>query len=110
MVLFFHLFVSRIRYVVHEIPSDQKSQKSTLDSDRTIGEHTSSPFVFLETPTAAGGVGGLTALGGGDKFCEWAAKEFPKDESIQALASLDEPPLTELFFDNSTPGGTWMQK
>ena len=90
-------------FIQNEIPHDQKSQLSTLDSDRTIGSHQSAPFVWFETAD------GIVAVGGRDKFCEWAAKEFPENEAIQALAGIESPPLRELFFDSTTPGGTWMK-
>jgi hypothetical protein len=89
-----------------EIPEDQQSKLSTLDSNtKTVSQHTSAPFVWLER----GDNNKMEAIGGRDKFCDWATKEFPGEEPIQALSSVEEPPLSELFFDNTTPGGTWME-
>ena len=87
------------------------------DFGRTIGEHASAPLVWLETTKSAaskGGGGGdnddkeYTALGGRDMFCQWAEKTFPDDAEIQNL--LTPPTLSELFFDNKTPGGTYAAK
>lgn len=87
-----------------EFPEDQQSKRSTLDSkETTIATHRSAPFVWFET-----GDKSLEAIGGRDMFCEWAGKEFADNESIQSLSSTADPPLSMLFFDNTTPGGTWM--
>jgi len=93
------------------IPKEQLSQPSTLDANpKTIQDHTSSPFVWMETTSGGDGNKQIKAVGGRDKFCEWASTEFPKDaDDIQSLTSLEEPVLLELFFDYSTPGGTWME-
>jgi hypothetical protein len=101
---------------LQELPDEQKSQPGTKDNDKTIGEHKSAPLVWFETggTSAADGetVEGKTmiAKGGRDMFCEWAGQEFPEDEAIQALSSLEAPPFMEGFwFENATPGGTWLE-
>lgn len=95
-----------LRALKQEIPEDQKAKISTLDNkSKTVASHTSSPFVWLER----GGDNQIEAIGGRDKFSEWAGKELQGEKSIQELASLEEPPYSEVFFDNSTPGGTWME-
>jgi hypothetical protein len=105
-----------LKVILQELPDEQKSQPGTKDKGKTIGEHTSSPFVWFETggTLAADGetVEGKTMItkGGRDMFCEWAGQEFPKDEAIQALSSLEAPPFSEAFwFNNATPGGTWSE-
>uniref|UniRef100_A0A7S0ZJL5 Uncharacterized protein n=1 Tax=Timspurckia oligopyrenoides TaxID=708627 RepID=A0A7S0ZJL5_9RHOD len=100
----FH-FKDFLESILKQIPEDQLSKPSCLDSDRPISNHSSSPFVWLEHP----GAKPMTAIGGRDSFCDWAAKTFPSDKSIQGLTSTREPPLSEMFFDNATPGGTWMK-
>ena len=103
-------------HLLPEFPDSEKGKMSTLDkTSKTVANHTSAPFVWLEktTRTTDGSTTDnsqkiMTALGGRDKFCEWAANEFPDQEDIQSLTSLEEPILLELFFDNTTPGGTWM--
>jgi hypothetical protein len=102
-----------------EIPEDQKSHPSTKDKGKTMAEHTSAPFVWLETTTATtttattDGVDEknnkvITAKGGGDMFRDWAREEFPENNDIQELAKTETPSMSEMFFDNATPGGTWM--
>ena len=90
-------------FVSKELPEDQKKIPSTLDSEKPMEKHQSAPFVWLEQ-----GQNEITAIGGRDRFCQWAAVNFPDNESIQALTSLEEPPFSELFFDNATPGGTYL--
>ena len=78
-----------------------------------MAEHTSAPFVWLETATATAGADEkktLIAKGGGDMFREWARKEFPENADIQELAKTEPPTISEMFFDNATPGGTWMDE
>ena len=88
-----------------EIPEEQKSLPSTLDTGApSMVQHRSAPFVWFERAAAPQ----FQAVGGRDKFCDWSRTEFAHQEDIQAWTSLEEPPLTELFFDNATPGGTWM--
>jgi hypothetical protein len=99
----FHDFLKTLK---EEIPEHQKSQSSTLDKGKTMGEHTSAPFVWFERADEPA----FEAKGGRDKFCEWAGTEFPNVESIQALASVDEPSFKGMFFDNDTPSGTWTKK
>jgi hypothetical protein len=88
-------FYDCLKVILQELPDEQKSQPGTKDNGKTIGEHRSVPFVWFETggPSAASGetVEGKTmiAKGGRDMFCEWAGQEFPKDEAIQALISLE---------------------
>jgi len=99
---------------LEKLPENQKKLPSTKDSCKTIRDHTSAPLCWLErggTLDANGDVVGKTyeVKGGRDLFCEWAGKEFPNDASIQALSSVKSPPLSELFFDNKTPGGTWIK-
>jgi len=97
------------------IPDDQKSKPGTTDKGKTIGEHTSSPFVWLEetsaqgTSAAADTTTTYTALGGRDMFAEWVNKKFPEDEELKELTK-DVPPLTECIFDNATPGGTYAKQ
>jgi hypothetical protein len=96
------------------IPEDQKLLPSTKDKGKTMAEHTSAPFVWLETTTTDGGddeqqTTTITAKGGGDMFREWARKEFPEHGEIQELAKAETPSISEIFFDNATPGGTWME-
>ena len=96
-----------------EIPEDQRSHPSTKDKGKTMAEHTSAPFVWLETTTATAGADEkktITAKGGGDMFREWARKEFPENADIQELAKTEPPTISEIFFDNATPGGTWMDE
>lgn len=105
-------------FLQRRLPEDQKGYPSVLNSDKTLAEHTSAPFCWLERGgTAVAGeddkVEGKTCevKGGRDMLCEWAGKEFPEDESIQALSSVESPPIMDIFwgFDNKTPGGTWME-
>jgi hypothetical protein len=99
-----------------EIPEDQKSHPSTKDKGKTMAEHTSAPFVWLEKTTTTAAAAGadqkqtITAKGGGDMFREWARKEFPENADIQELAKPETPTMSEMFFDNATPGGTWMDE
>mmetsp|Transcript_6446 Transcript_6446/g.9771 ORF Transcript_6446/g.9771 Transcript_6446/m.9771 type:complete len:179 (-) Transcript_6446:169-705(-) len=101
-----------LRVILNELPDSEKGKESTMDKGTTVGQHHSSPFVWLEsggqTNADSKAVEGKTyeAQGGRDKFCLWAQKEFPGEESIQALASTDSPSLSILFFDSSSPG-TW---
>ena len=95
--------------VMPKIPEDQKSKPGTADKGKTIGEHTSSPFVWLETTTTTDGSTTYTALGGRDKFSEWANQAFPDDADVKELTK-EEPSHKELFFDNATPGGTFAKE
>lgn len=98
-------FKDFLKTLKQEIPEEQQSKLSTMDSKtKTIAVHSSAPFVWLERRDNQ-----IEAIGGRDKFCDWATNEFPGEEPIQALSSVEEPPYSELFFDNSTPGGTWME-
>jgi hypothetical protein len=92
------------------MPSDQASKVSSLDKGLPVSEHKSAPFIWLECGGADGAGKTMDAKGGRDKFAQWAGQEFPDVESIQVLASTETPPLSEAFFDNDTPGGTWMQE
>ena len=100
--------------ILNEIPVEQKSKPSTLDKGKTIGEHTSAPFVWFERggefESDGETIKGKTyeAIGGRDKFCEWAGKEFEGVKSIESLSSIDSPPLSEIFF--TSDGGTWNKK
>mmetsp|Transcript_3110 Transcript_3110/g.4205 ORF Transcript_3110/g.4205 Transcript_3110/m.4205 type:complete len:165 (+) Transcript_3110:126-620(+) len=99
-------FKDFLKNILQEIPEDQKSKLSTLDTNpRTMENHKSSPFVWLDKEQAS-----MQALGGRDKFCEWAKVEFPDDKAIQALTGLESPPLSDLFFDSTTPGGTYTKE
>ena len=91
--------------VMPKIPEDQKAKPGTADKGKTIGEHTSSPFVWLET-TSNNATTAYTALGGRDKFAEWVTETFPEDSDLADLTK-EEPSHKELFFDTSTPGGTF---
>jgi len=106
-------------FLQERLPDDQKGLPSVIGSDKTLAEHTSAPFCWLERGgTAVAGeddkVEGKTyeVKGGRDMLCQWAGKEFPEDESIQALSSVKTPPIKNIFqgFDNKTPGGTWMEQ
>jgi hypothetical protein len=103
-------FSQFLKVIKTEIPEVQRSLASTKDSGKTMAEHTSAPFVWLETTTGSDTkTTTMIAKGGRDMFCEWACQEFPDNGSIQELAKTETPPLSELFFDNTTPGGTWME-
>mmetsp|Transcript_3221 Transcript_3221/g.3579 ORF Transcript_3221/g.3579 Transcript_3221/m.3579 type:complete len:174 (-) Transcript_3221:241-762(-) len=106
------------QFLQERLPEDQKGLPSVLGSDKTLAEHTSAPFCWLEqggTAVADGDdkVEGKTyqVKGGRDMLCQWAGKEFPNNESIQALSNVESPPIMNVFrgFDNKTPGGTWME-
>lgn len=108
------------KFKQHQLPEDQKGLPSTSDGGKTLAEHTSAPFCWLErggTIVAAAEDGGDDTVegkiyevkGGRDMLCDWAGKEFPEEESIQALCSVKAPPRSETCFDNTTPGGTWME-
>jgi hypothetical protein len=112
-------FSQFLNIIKAEIPEDQKSHPSTKDKGKTMAEHASAPFVWLETAatttttTTAGTDQNktiITAKGGGDMFREWARKEFPENADIQELAKAETPTMSESFFDNATPGGTWMNE
>lgn len=93
--------------IMPKLPDDQKSKPGTTDKGKTIGEHTSSPFVWLEA--AHGDATAYTALGGRDKFVEWVDQKFPDDADVKELTK-DPPTRSEIFFDNATPGGTYAKK
>jgi len=96
--------------ILPKIPDDQKSKPGTTDKGKTIGEHTSSPFVWLETSTGEGGTAAnYTAIGGRDKFVAWVDETFPNDAELKELTK-DEPGHKEVFFDNATPGGTYAKE
>jgi hypothetical protein len=93
--------------ILPEIPEDQKSKSGTKDKGKTIGEHTSAPFVWLET--SSGDKKEYTAIGGRDMFCEWAEQKFPDDAEVKALTETT-PGMSELFFDSAVPGGTYAKE
>jgi hypothetical protein len=75
-----------------------KTVKSELSEEQkmTFSSHRSSPFCWIETQDE------IKALGGRDKFCEWAIQMHPETADILALASA-EPRLSEIWVDE-TPG------
>jgi hypothetical protein len=75
----------------------QIKRKLTTEQQSTFQSHNTSPFVWLETAPDT-----LTALGGRDRFCDWAVKTFPSDDEIKNLATT-EPSYLELVVDQS-PG------
>jgi hypothetical protein len=93
--------------ILPEIPEDQKAKAGTTDKGKSIGEHTSSPFVWLET--TSGDKKEYAAIGGRDMFCEWADEKFPDDAEVKALTEAT-PPLSEVFFDSATPAGTYAKE
>eukprot|EP00798_Chlamydomonas_sp_ICE-L_P022389 gene22389-29497_t len=71
--------------------------KKELTPEQTeFAAHTTSPFVWLEMPD-----GKKKALGGRDKFAEWARERFAGNDAI--LKVIIEPNLLESFVD-CTPG------
>jgi hypothetical protein len=103
----FHRFLKSD--IIPKFADDQKSKPSTTDKGKTVGTHSSSPFVWLETSGGSSRSKEYTALGGRDLFCQWANETFPDDADIKALTS-SEPGLSEAWFDNQTPGGTYAKK
>merc|ERR1711998_186864 len=67
----------------------------------TVAEHHSTPFVWLESSDAEG-KRVLTAIGGRDKFDEWARKEFADVPEIAAEAQEGFSFTKDVFFDNSS--------
>jgi hypothetical protein len=65
------------------------------EQQEKFASHKSSPFCWLELDD-----GSLDAKGGRDRFCEWAASEFPSDAAILQLATT-EPSLSEVWVDES---------
>ena len=97
-------FKKFLETVIPDFPADQKAKPSTTDKGKTIENHSTSPFVWLEV--TKGGVKEYTALGGRDMFCKWVDENFPNDAELMALTK-GEPPLSACFFNNKTPGGTY---
>jgi hypothetical protein len=104
----FHSFLKSD--ILPRLSDDQKSKPSTTDKGKTVGTHSSSPFVWLETSGSSGSSSKeYTALGGRDLFCQWANETFPDDTDIKTLTAT-EPGFSEVWFDNQTPGGTHAKK
>lgn len=92
-----------------EIPDDQKSKEGTKDKGKTIAEHTSSPFVWLETYNSDEKKNVVTdAIGGRDMFSDWVVENFSDDAELKDLAENYTPTVSESFFDNTVPAGTYL--
>eukprot|EP00812_Abedinium_dasypus_P012550 NODE_6061_length_532_cov_147.144654.p2 GENE.NODE_6061_length_532_cov_147.144654~~NODE_6061_length_532_cov_147.144654.p2 ORF type:complete len:128 (+),score=35.55 NODE_6061_length_532_cov_147.144654:3-386(+) len=83
-------YQSFVEALKDELPPDQKEAFSTRKG-------WSSPFVWLEKPDGA-----RHALGGCDRFREWAAAEFT-DPAVQDLASRTPSLISDMWF-NREPG------
>lgn len=94
-----------LKTVIPDLPEDQKAKQGTMDIGKSIGQHMSSPFVWLEK-TKSGGEKEYIALGGRDMFCKWVDETFPQDAELKELTK-EEPPLSDFWFDNKTPAGTY---
>ena len=100
-------FGTFLKTIIPEFPADQRAKQGTTDKGKTIEEHTSAPFVWLEETKGDNKV--YTALGGRDMFCKWVDETFPEDAELKELTK-EEPPLSECFFDNQTPAGTYKKE
>merc|ERR1711998_298597 len=79
----------------------ERAKESTNDKGTTVAEHHSMPFVWLESSDAEG-KRVLTAIGGRDKFDEWARKEFANVPEIVAEAHEGFSVSKDVFFDNES--------
>eukprot|EP00592_Proboscia_alata_P008324 CAMPEP_0194356884 /NCGR_PEP_ID=MMETSP0174-20130528/4453_1 /TAXON_ID=216777 /ORGANISM="Proboscia alata, Strain PI-D3" /LENGTH=163 /DNA_ID=CAMNT_0039126667 /DNA_START=57 /DNA_END=548 /DNA_ORIENTATION=- len=82
-----------------DIPDSEKTKRGNLDNEKTIGEHTSAPFVWLEKSNADENESkkNIEAIGGRDMFAQWSGKTFPDNEDIQKLSDVAAPPAMEMF-------------
>ena len=85
-----------------ELPAEQKAKLGTTDKGKTIGEHSSSPFVWLEK-SKSNNDKEYVALGGRDMFCKWIEETLPDDKDINEL-SKSPPPVSEAFFNSFVEG------
>lgn len=99
-------FKALLQSVLEELPDSEKQKQSTTDKGTTVGQHHSAPFCWLEETT--GSKKTFDVKGGRDMLATWAQKDFPNEESIQALTSIEAPSFKEMFFDNNDLG-TWTQ-
>jgi len=103
---------------IAELPEEEKNKESTMDKGTTVAEHHSAPFVWLESGGSLAEDGTVTgktyvAVGGADKFREWITKEFESDPAMAEVvtAAKGAPSLmSDLFFENSVPGGTYLSQ
>lgn len=80
-----------------EIPVEQRKNRGNLDNEKTIGEHKSAPFVWLERSEEGVDEKEIVAIGGRDMFAQWAGNLFTDNESIQSLSDVAAPPAREMF-------------
>jgi hypothetical protein len=85
-------YYSYIEKLKSELPEHEKK-----DFEGRLGW--SSPFIWFENPD-----GSRHALGGRDKFCEWAKVEFSSDANIVSLASTSADIRKDWKVDVSKPG------
>merc|ERR1711998_429076 len=88
-----------------EFNETERAKESTNDKGTTVAEHHSMPFVWLESSDAEG-KRVLTAIGGRDKFDEWARKEFADVPEVVAEAREGFSFLRDWFFDNDSKSST----
>ena len=90
-----------------DLPDEFKSKPCSKDANpKTFGTQTAAPLIFFET---AGGK--IEPKGGRDLFCEWAGQQekFKDKPEIMEHASVEAPSHLKIFFDNKTPGGTYLK-
>merc|ERR1711998_194744 len=92
-----------LRPLLLEFDEAERAKQSTNDKGTTVAQHHSTPFVWLES-TDAEGKKVMTALGGRDKFVEWASREFADVPAIAAAATSGFSFSQDAFFNTaSTP-------
>merc|ERR1712146_788282 len=89
-----------------EFSEDERAKPSCNDvafvkPATTVAEHYSTPFIWLESSDSEG-KRVLTAIGGRDKFDEWARKEFAGVPEIVEEAQEGFSFSRDVFFNNDS--------